>query len=55
MAIYANEGGGASLVDAGAIMLGDLSGQKARLLLMAALSNGRSAEEAKEICKRMAM
>lgn len=55
MAIYANEGGGASLVDAGAIMLGDLSGQKARLLLMAALSDGRSAEEAKEICKRMAM
>jgi len=53
--LYANPGGGAKLVEAGALLMGDLSGQKARLLLMAALGDGRSLEEAREICKRHAM
>ena len=55
VALYANLGGGAKLVEAGALLLGDLSGQKARLLFMAALSDGRSIAEAQEICKRHAM
>ena len=53
--IYANIGGGATLQAAGAIMLGDLSGQKARLLLMAALSDGRSIEQSKALCLKHAM
>ena len=42
---YAYEGGAGSLEDAGAILGGSLSGQKARLLLMAALGAGLSREE----------
>ncbi len=49
--IYANPGGGITLVKAGAVMLGDLQGQKARLLLMAALGASKTLEEAKDICR----
>lgn len=50
--IYANDGGGASLEKTGAIMMSDLSGQKARILAMVALSGSNSTDEAKEICLR---
>ncbi len=42
---YAYDGGAGSLEDAGAVLGGSLSGQKARLLLMAALGAGCSREE----------
>ena len=40
MPVYGFEGGGKTLVDAGAILAGDLSPQKARILLMLALQQG---------------
>jgi hypothetical protein len=39
---YGWEGGGKTLVDAGAVMADDLSSQKARILLMLLLQNGVS-------------
>lgn len=53
--VYANIGGGVTLVEAGAIMMGDLTGQKARILLMTALGAASTLEEAKQICKQHAM
>jgi len=41
---YGFEGGGKTLVDAGAVMADDLSPQKARILLMLLLQNGTSAQ-----------
>ena len=46
---YGYEGGAASLERAGVILGGTLSGQKARLLLMAALGAGFSGEALREI------
>ncbi len=43
---YGFEGGGQTLVAAGAVMGDDLSPQKARILLMLLLSNGRSSQQA---------
>jgi L-asparaginase len=41
---YGFEGGGKTLVDAGAVMADDLSPQKARILLMLLLQNGSSGQ-----------
>ncbi len=49
--IYADVGGGKALQDAGAILVGDMTGQKARLLLMLALSNKKSIEDIKDYFK----
>jgi L-asparaginase len=46
--LYAYAGGGVSLRKAGAIMAGDLSPQKARVLLMLALAAGESGERLRE-------
>lgn len=46
---YAYEGGAASLEAAGCILGGNLSGQKARILLMLALGAGKSREEMKAL------
>lgn len=43
--IYGDIGGGKALEDAGAILVGDMTGPKARLLLMLALSNKASKKE----------
>lgn len=40
--IYGDAGGGKALLDAGAILVGDMTGPKARLLLMLSLSNNKS-------------
>ena len=45
--IYGDVGGGKSLQEAGAILVGDMISPKARLLLMLALSNNASVEEIK--------
>lgn len=45
--IYGDVGGGKSLQEAGAILVGDMISPKARLLLMLALSNNASIEEIK--------
>jgi L-asparaginase len=49
---YGYEGGGLQLVQIGAILAGDLSGAKARLLQMAALGLTGNAEAAKEIIRK---
>lgn len=45
MANYGFQGGGKTLADAGAIMAGDLSPQKARILLMLLLQQGKTAKD----------
>ncbi len=45
--IYGDVGGGKSLQDAGAILVGDMTSPKARLLLMLALSNQSTVEQIK--------
>ncbi len=49
--IYGDVGGGKALQDAGAVLVGDMTGQKARLLLMLALSNQATIEEIKNYFK----
>jgi L-asparaginase len=49
--IYGDVGGGKSLQEAGAVLVGDMTGQKARLLLMLALSNQASIEDIKNYFK----
>jgi L-asparaginase len=46
--LYAYAGGGVSLRKAGAIMAGDLTPQKARVLLMLALAAGERGEVLRE-------
>ena len=46
--IYGGDGGGKTLQSAGAILVGDLTGPKARILLMLAISSGSSVEEIKK-------
>jgi len=48
---YGYEGGGLQLVQIGAILAGDLSGAKARLLQMAALGLSADVDKAKEIIR----
>ena len=45
MASYGFDGGGKTTADAGAVMAGNLSPQKARILLMLLLQSGKSAQE----------
>ena len=52
LAVYANTGGGVTLLRLGALFLGDLSGQKARLLLMAALGDERTSEQAAPLVRQ---
>jgi L-asparaginase len=49
---YGYEGGGLQLLQIGAILAGDLSGAKARLLQMAALGLSGEAEKAKDIIRK---
>lgn len=49
--IYGDVGGGKALQKAGAILVGDMTSQKARLLLMLALSNKASIEDIKNYFK----
>ncbi len=49
---YGYEGGGMQLSRMGAILAGDLSGAKARLLQMVALGGSRTATEARGIIER---
>jgi L-asparaginase len=48
---YGYEGGGLQLADAGAILVGELSGAKARLLQMVALGGTRSLAEATQVVR----
>jgi len=45
MANYGFEGGGKTTADAGAVMAGDLSPQKARILLMLLLQDGKTEQD----------
>ena len=49
--IYGDVGGGKTLQDAGAILVGDMTSPKARLLLMLALSNQATVEDIKNYFK----
>jgi len=50
--LYAYAGGGVALQQAGAILAGDLTPQKARVMLMLALAAGRRAEALQECFER---
>jgi L-asparaginase len=49
-AIYGNDSGGVTLVNNGAILAGDLSAVKARLLLSALLGKGLAGDALTEAC-----